>query len=139
MQHLLWGREKIRKKLSQGPKVLFRPSPNGTLVFPDGSGGKESACRAGDAGSILGSGGSPGEGDGNALQYSGLGNPLDGGTRWATVHGVSRTGHNLANKPPPPKGILAGLVFQRWYGKNRVGETKRERERKKERERLEAS
>ena len=38
MQHLLWGREKIRKKLSQGPKVLFQPSPNGTLVFADGSG-----------------------------------------------------------------------------------------------------
>jgi len=41
-----------------------------------------------DAGSIPGSGRSPEEGTGNPLQYSCLGNPMDRGTSWATVHGV---------------------------------------------------
>ena len=39
-----------------------------------------------DAGSMLGSGRSPGEGHGNSLQYSGLENPMDRGAWWATVH-----------------------------------------------------
>ena len=56
-------------------------------VFPDGSDGKESACRAEDLGSILGSGRSPREGNGYPLQYSCLGNPMDRGAWWATVHG----------------------------------------------------
>ena len=45
--------------------------------FPGGSDGKESTCSAGDLGSILGLGRSPGEGNGNPLQYSCLENPLD--------------------------------------------------------------
>ena len=52
-----------------------------------------SACNVGDLGSIPGSGRSPGEGNGNPLQYSCLENPMDGGAWWATVHGSqSRTG-----------------------------------------------
>ena len=54
---------------------------------------KESACRAGaaeDSGSIPGSGRYPGEGHGNPLQYSCLGNPMDRETWWATVHGVAK-------------------------------------------------
>jgi len=47
--------------------------------FPGGSDGKVSAYRAGDPGSIPGSGRSPGEGNGNPLQYSCLENPMDGG------------------------------------------------------------
>ena len=47
------------------------------LGFPGGSAGKESACNAGDLGSIPWSGRSPGEGRGSALQYSGLENPMD--------------------------------------------------------------
>ena len=47
-------------------------------TFPDGSDGKASACNAGDPGSILRSGRSPGEGNGNPLQYSCLENPMDG-------------------------------------------------------------
>ena len=43
----------------------------------------------GDLGSIPGLGRSPGEGNGNPLQYSCLGNPIDGGTWWATVHRVT--------------------------------------------------
>ena len=58
--------------------------------FPGGSDGKESACNAGDQGLIPGSGRSPGEGNGNPLQYSRLENPMDRGTRQATVHGVTK-------------------------------------------------
>ena len=47
--------------------------------FPGGSNGKESACNAGDPGSIPGSGRSPGEGNGNPLEFSCLGNPMDRG------------------------------------------------------------
>ena len=59
--------------------------------FPGGSEVKASACNAGDLGSIPGSGRSPGEGNGNPLQYSGLENPMDGGAWWATVHGVAKS------------------------------------------------
>ena len=52
--------------------------------------GKESACNIGYRGSIPESGRSPGEGNGNPLQYSSLGNPMDRGARWATVHGVAK-------------------------------------------------
>ena len=52
--------------------------------------GKESACNAGDARSIPGLGRSPGEGNGSPLQNSCLGNPMDRGAWWATVHGVRK-------------------------------------------------
>ena len=57
--------------------------------FPGGSDVKASACNVGDPGLIPGSGRSPGEGNGNPLQYSCLENPIDGGAWWATVHGVA--------------------------------------------------
>ena len=57
--------------------------------FPSGSDGKESACSAGDPGSIPGSGSSPGEGNGNLLRYPCLKNSMDRGAWWATDHGVS--------------------------------------------------
>ena len=44
----------------------------------------------------------PGEGNGTPLQYSCLGNARDREAWWATVHGVTRVGHNLVTKPPPP-------------------------------------
>ena len=53
---------------------------------------------AGDTGLIPGSGRSTGEGNGNSLQYSCLGNPMDRGAWQATVHGVPRVGHNLETK-----------------------------------------
>ena len=59
--------------------------------FPGGSDSKASAYNVGDLGSILGSGRSPGEGNGNPLQYSCLENPMDGGAWWATVHGVTES------------------------------------------------
>ena len=60
--------------------------------------GKESACNAGDLGSIPRSGRSPGEGNGNPPQYSCLENPLDRGIWQATVHGITRVEHNLVTK-----------------------------------------
>ena len=53
--------------------------------FPGGSEGKESACSARDLGSIPGLGRSPGEGNGNPLQYFCLGNPMGRGAWWPTV------------------------------------------------------
>ena len=69
--------------------------------FPPSSVSKESACNAGDLGSIPRSGRSPGGGNGNPLQYPCLENPIDRGAWQATVHGVTRVRYNLATKPPP--------------------------------------
>ena len=67
------------------------------MGFPDGSDGKESACSAGDQGSIPGSARSPGEGNGNPLCYSCLENPMDGETWQATVHGVATSRIQLSD------------------------------------------
>ena len=56
--------------------------------------GKESACSTGDLGSIPGLGRSPGEGNGNPLQYSGLESPKDRGAWWAAVHWTAKSWHN---------------------------------------------
>ena len=61
------------------------------LESPVGSEVKVSACNAGDLGSIPGSGRSPGERNGNPLQYSCLEDPMDGGAWWTTVHGVTKS------------------------------------------------
>ena len=68
--------------------VLLAWAPQ--VYLPCCSDGKESTCDAGDLGSIPGSGRSPGEGTGNPLQYSCLGNPMDRGAWWAPVHGVAK-------------------------------------------------
>ena len=59
--------------------------------FPGGSDSKASACNAGELGSVPGWGRSPGEGNGDPLQYSCLENPMDRGAWWATVHGVAKS------------------------------------------------
>ena len=59
--------------------------------FPGGSDGKASVYNAGDLGSIPGLGRSPGEGNGNPLQYYCLENPMDRGAWWATVHVVAES------------------------------------------------
>ena len=78
------------------------------MGFPGGSDGKESACNAGDPGSIPGLGRSLGEGhlpkipwihwSGYPLQYSCLENPVDRGACWAIVHGVVRARRDLTTK-----------------------------------------
>ena len=61
------------------------------LGFPGGSDSKESACTVGDPGSIPGSRRSPGERNGNPLQYSCLENSMDRGAWWTTVPGVAKS------------------------------------------------
>ena len=61
------------------------------LGFPGGSDSKEFTYDAGDLGSIPGLGRSPGEGNGNPLQYSCLENPLDRRAWRAKVHGVAKS------------------------------------------------
>ena len=56
------------------------------IDFPGGWVVKNQPASAGDAGSIPGSGRSPGEGNGNPLQYYCLGNPMDRGASWVIVH-----------------------------------------------------
>ena len=78
------------------------------LGFSCGSAGKESACNAGDLGSIPGLERSPGEGKGYLLQFSGLENSMD-----CIVHGVTGGIKNSGFFPPSPSGIknsVSGLV-----------------------------
>ena len=63
---------------------------NNVKGFLSDSDGKESGCNAGDPGSIPGLARSPGEGNGNPLQYSCLENPMDRGAWRAIVNGVSK-------------------------------------------------
>jgi len=65
--------------------------------FPGGSEVKASASNVGDLDSIPGLGRSPGEGNGNPLQYSCLENPKDGGVWWATVHGAAKSQTRLSD------------------------------------------
>ena len=67
------------------------------MGFPGGSEVKASASNAGDPGSIPGSGRSPGEGNGNPLQYSCLENPMDGEAQQATVHRVAKSRTRLSD------------------------------------------
>ena len=78
----------VKNAISNRPDVLG---------FPAGSDGKESACNVGDSGSMPESGRSPGEGNGNPLQYSCLENPMDRGAWQTTVHGVAKSGTRLSN------------------------------------------
>ena len=67
------------------------------MGFPGGLDGREYVYNAGDPGLIPGWGRSPGEGNGNPLQYSFLENPLDRGAWWATVHGVAKSQTRLSD------------------------------------------
>ena len=71
--------------------------PNNLEGFPGSSASKESAYNAGDPGSTPGLGISPGEGNGNPLQYSGLENPMDRRAWRATAHGVAKSRTRLSN------------------------------------------
>ena len=65
------------------------------MGFPGASDDKESACNAGDLGSIPGLGRSAGGGHSNPLQYSCLENPMDRGAWWATIHEVAESDMTL--------------------------------------------
>ena len=72
-------------------------NPYRSIRFPGDSDGKESACSLRDLGSIPGSERSPGEGNGNPLQHSGLENSADRGTWRATAHGVAKSQTRLSS------------------------------------------
>ena len=89
--------------LLSGPHTLRQPELGIVLLgtgmetdtkswgFSDGSNGKEFACNVGDPGSVPGLGRSPGEGNGNPLQYSCLENPMGRGAWQVIVHGVAQS------------------------------------------------
>ena len=90
--------------------MLFRSiRKNKLLSFPCGSAGKESVCNAGDLGLIPGLGRSPGEGNGNPLQYSCLENPMDRETWQAIVHGVAKESDTTEHAHMAKYKILFGL------------------------------
>ena len=68
------------------------------FFFTCGSDSKESACNAGDPGSVPGSGRSPREGNGTPLQYSCLEISRDRGAWWAIVHGVAKSRTRLSDQ-----------------------------------------
>ena len=76
--------------------------------FPGGLYGKESAYSAGALGSVPGLGRSPGERNGNPLQYSCLENPMDREAWWAIVHGVTKSQIRLSNQH---KSIFLNYLF----------------------------
>ena len=77
--------------LKESRKFEFYPIKKKIIGgFPGGSAVKKSPVNAENEGSIPGLGRSLRKGNGNLLQYSYLGNPMDRGTWWATVHGVAK-------------------------------------------------
>ena len=76
-----------KKVVAQGKGLMLEVSEG----FPGGSDGKESACNAGDQGSVPGLGRSPGGGNGNPLQYSCLEDSMDRGAWRAIVCGVAES------------------------------------------------
>ena len=81
-----WG--EIKESIFQNIQGSYKAVKE-SWGFPGGLAVKNPPAYTGDAVSIPGSGRSPGEGNGNPLQYSCLGNPMDRGAWQATVHGVA--------------------------------------------------
>ena len=71
--------------------------------FPHSSVGKESACNAGDPGLIPGLERCPGEGNGKLIPVFLPGESYGQRSLAGYIHGVTRVGHDLATKPPPPR------------------------------------
>ena len=89
LRQRLFGPQKLNSLLSsfaeKGCQLL-----KSALGLPRWLSGKESDYNTGDAGSVLGLGRSPAEGNSNPLQYTCLENPMDRGAWWATVHGAEK-------------------------------------------------
>ena len=76
------------------------------MGFPGGSIVKDLPAKAGDVGSIPGLGRSPGEGNGNPLQYSCLENPMDRGAWQATVYGVTKKSDTMAEQQQQQQRLI---------------------------------
>ena len=96
MFSIVEGRHEIELKgsVSSEHDKTKKPTPKTIKGFPSSSDGKESACNAGDPGSIPGSGRAPGEGNGYPLQYSCLENPMDRGAWWLQSMGSQSVRHD---------------------------------------------
>ena len=81
---------RLKRLSSSSSSILSSGFPGGSMV-------KNQPAIARDAGSTPGSGRFPGEGNGNPLQYSYLGNPMNRGAWWATVHGVAKSQTQLSD------------------------------------------
>ena len=109
------------------------------MGFPGSSAVKNLPANAGDTGSIPGLGRSSGEWNGNPLQSSCLGNPMDRGTWQATVHGVSKSWTRLSTWTPTKdflhslgcpstprdylqfytcRSVLSPMCFHRWHSQS---------------------
>ena len=84
-----WTEETSRLQTTW-PQRARHDSQNNPSI-PDGPVVKNPPANAGNVGSVPGWGRSPGEGNGNLLQYSCLGNPMDRGAWWVTVRGVTKS------------------------------------------------
>ena len=82
------------------------------MGFPGGSDGKESACSAGDPSLIPECRRTPGEGNGNPLQYSCLGNLMDREAWQSTVHGVTKSQMQLSDSTHRLYGGANGYLLQ---------------------------
>ena len=87
---MLHNRQEISQNSIKLKEWYLKPTLQ-DIGFPGGSEVKASAWNAGDLGSIPELGRSPGEGNGNPLQYSCLENPMEGEAWWATGHGVAES------------------------------------------------
>ena len=102
------------------PKATNPLHDGSTLrVFLGGAVAKNSTANAGDTGDVSlipGSGRSPGGGNGNPLQYSCMGYPMDRRAWWATVHRVldmtEYCTYAILSKIPPPNAVTPGIRFQ---------------------------
>ena len=86
--------------------------------FPGGSVIKNTPANVGDSSSILGSGRSPGEGNGNSFHYSSLENSIDRRAQWVTVHRVTKVRHDTATKQQQ-RGLSLESQFARNKGEDR--------------------
>ena len=94
------GAGRVRDSTAEPSSLLSTSSAPHGFAMSGGSVVKNSSASTPGLDLILELGRSSGEGHGNQLQYSCLGNPKDRGAWQATVHGITRVGHDLATKPP---------------------------------------
>ena len=89
----------------------------GPRGIPSGSVVENLPAHVGVVGSIPGLGRSPGEGNGNPLQYSCLGNPMDRGLWWAAVHGVAKESETTEQQQMRPMCLLYSFIGTRVFFK----------------------